>query len=166
MFNLLLSISPLLYMLYWFLSTRKSENISYDIKMGYKCYVCKSDIDSFDNRMNQLGKNIMTKEHYLSLNKPVCCKPCKRENKLNQLTKRFGFRYKIIADLDRFLLSEKYQKFIWISLSIIVSFLILDLFLLREWRPFFYIGQSIQLIYWIFFIRRQKLTTIKKPNQN
>ena len=165
-FNLLLSLSPILYIGYWlFLIKRKSENISHDINSGYKCYSCKKDVDSFDNRINQLGKTIMTNEEYESLNKPVCCKSCKRENKLNQLTKKFGFRYKIMAAIDKFLLSKKYRKFMFIALSIIMSCLILDLFLLREYRVFFYLGQLSQLIYWILFIRSYKLTTIKKPNQ-
>ena len=165
-FNLLLSFSPVIYILYWFLQIRKkSESINYDIKSGYKCYSCKKNIDSLDDRIKKLGKSIKSLEDLEKLNKLVCCKSCKRELKLNQLTKPLGFRYKLMHDIDRFLISDRYKSFIWISLSIIISCLILDLFLLREWRIFFYIGQLSQLIYWILLIRSYKLTTIKKPNQ-
>jgi hypothetical protein len=163
MFILLLSITPLIYLIYYWFLTRKSETISHDIINGYKCYSCKKDIDSFDNRVTKLGYTLSIEE-YDELSKPTCCISCKRENKLNQVTKPLGFRYKIISDLDEFLVSDGYKKSIFILLSIIMFCLILDI-IFREGRIFFYLGQSIQLFYWILFIRRTKLTSIKKPNQ-
>lgn len=165
LFNLLLSLSPIFYILYWIIIIKKkSESISYDINNGYKCYTCKKNIDSFDERVEKLGKSIMTNEDFEKLNTPTRCKSCERDIRLNHLTKPFGFRYKLIADLDKFLISKGYRKFMFISLFIIVSCLLLDI-IFRDGRVFFYLGQLAQLIYWILFIRSYKLTTIKKPNQ-
>lgn len=165
-FNLLLSFSPFFYILYWiFTIKRVSENISYDINSGYKCYTCKKDIDSFDNRMDRAFKNNLNISELESLNVATRCKSCERDIKLNQLTKPFGFRYKLISNLDSFLISKKnYRKFILISLFTIISFSLLDI-IFREVKVFFYLGQLFQLIYWLLFIRSYKLTSLKKPNQ-
>jgi len=152
-------------MLYWFLFIkRNSESINWDINKGYKCYTCKKDVDSFDERFNRVGQSIFTPDDFNNLETPVRCTSCKREIALNQLTKKFGFRYRLLANLDTYLVKGNYTRFMFISLSIIMACLILDLFF-REGRVFFYIGQLAQLIYWIIFIRKYKLTTIKKPNQ-
>lgn len=167
MFNILLSLSPTIYMLYWFFKIRKkSESINCDINSGYKCYGCKKDLDSFEDRVSRIVQGGLSVSDLEKLDKPIRCKSCERDIKLNHLTKKFGFRYKLMANIDKFLISGKYERFIWISLSIIMSYLILDMFFLREWRVFFYLGQLCQLIYWMLFIRRYKLTTIKNPISN
>ena len=163
-FNLLLSLSPFLFLIYFIISMKKREGISYDIKKGYKCYSCKEDIESFDDRVQKLSNGQITSDEMTALEKLSLCKSCERDIKLNQLTSD-GFIHNIKHKIDEYLLTEKSNKMPLIFILTFIPLITLDMFFLREYRLFFYIAHLFQITYWILFIRKHNLISIKKPNQ-
>lgn len=161
-FNFVLSMTPFFYLAYFYFYVKKKydKGITFDISHGMKCYSCKSDIKTFDEIIEEsLRKNKKMED----IKGEKLCTSCTRDEKLNLISGNLlsTIRYKY----EKFLVT-KYNKFIFIFMFLIMTFLILDIFLKMDgFRLFFYLGQLIQLFYWYSFVKRWKLTSIKKPNQ-
>lgn len=158
------SLIPFIFLIYSIILSYRRESISYDIKKGYICYSCKSEIDTFDDRVQRLMNSQIKLDHITLLEKPTICKSCDRESKLNQLS-RLGFFYSMKSKLDSYLILDKSNKLILLFITTFIPCLILDMYFLNEYRFFFYLGQFFQTVYWLLIIRRQYLTTIKKPSE-
>lgn len=162
-FNLLLSLSPFFYLSYFYFFVKKKYNksISWDISQGLKCYSCKSHLNSFEDLvMEAMLKNKSLDE----LKGEKLCTPCIRDEKINLVSNNL---FSILESRYKRFIILNYKKFMLISISLIILFLVLDIFVrINGFRIFFYTGQTLQLIYWYSFIYRWKITSIKKPNQD
>ena len=163
-FNLLLSISPFIYLAYFYLYIKKKTNksIEWNLKKGLVCYGCKEDLRSFDDLIKESMKNGISFDEIKE--EPMVCTSCSRDSKLDEINGKKITKYKL--KYKKFLITG-FNKFIWIWLATIVLSLILDGILTftiedNKIRVFFYIGQIMQAFYWFSFIEKWKLTTIKE----
>lgn len=155
----LYSIVPFIFIVYYFLQMRKRESILSDINMGLKCYSCKSDIISYEDFIISNMKPPVTNLDDLK-GEPSICLSCERDSKINLL-----FNNSKISKFDKFLISEKYSTYQRILLSLIVAFVVIDIFF-KFWPKinyFSFVSPTLNIVFWYFMIKRMKLTTIKKP---
>lgn len=139
-------------MLYIFFLNRRRKNISYDIKYGHRCYICKE---------------IIEKEHNLLDNeeKIVACVSCERDRKLNEVIG--GKRYVIFNRVKKYLISDNSKKIcIWFIILQVcaISLSIFSLFIFKLKFNVGIITNLFNMIYWAILVIKTRLTTIKKPS--
>lgn len=139
---LILNIILILYIISYFTHFCKkyNNNIKFDVDNGLCCYSCKSTISKFVDVFDNLG-NL----------KPILCKKCNRNKKLEFLLSN-NFKKILIRIKKRyflFLLENKYFIFYFILFNVILS--IVNLF-----SPTYFIGILIVFInLFIWFTLRQ-----------
>ncbi len=147
---------PLFFAIYYSMLARKSEYITFDLKLGEKCYSCKEIIElDIHQKLLILSQN---KSNY------QLCKKCYRHQKLDTLTKYSLFSK--INKLKLYLLKDTFNTFFKYLIFLIVSFLIIDIFLKTvyniEWFNYFY--NLLLVLFWSFIIFRHKISSIKKTS--
>lgn len=158
---MLISIIPFFYMAYFYFFVKKkwSENISFDLSYGMRCYCCKDEIST----MEDLAKNMFNSKKSMEDAKELkLCDACKRNEQLNKI-----FNKKSDSKFKRLLISDKYNRLTAIFLILMVSCMAIDvldiIYIEDNIRYFFLLGQIFQLIFWYILVKRWKYTAIKKP---
>jgi len=131
---------------YYLFFIRKRKNVSFDIKCGARCYLCKEKIEVQDDA-------------YWMTEKLDACKSCNRDLKLDILVNKHKF-YK-----------NKFKKYLIESNQLINSLLILTLtFIIIEigvfiiFKTTFYnLSGWILIFYWIINTYKIRITSIKNP---
>lgn len=160
-FNLLLSLSPLVYACYFIFVTKKKyagKGLSWNLEHGMNCYSCKEEIETLEEFTQRSITNNLKLD---DMKQMKVCLSCERDMKLSLIS---GSRIENLKLKFKEFLIKKYGKVIMIGLIGIVLFLTLDFFM-RDYvsRTFFYIGQTFQLFYWYCFVQRWKLIHEKTP---
>lgn len=142
-------------MLYIFFLNRRRKSISYDIKYGHRCYICKESIEKERNLSDWLDDK----------EKIVACVSCERDRKLNEVIG--GKRYVIFNRVKKYLISDNSKK-IWIWFIILqvcaISLSIFSLFIFKLKFNVGIITNLFNMIYWAILVIKTRLTTIKKPS--
>ncbi len=146
------ALTPFIFIGYWYYLQKRRENISFDIRFGLRCYSCKEK-NGFDISSRFVNNDIVEKLEI--------CKSCEREERLNILFKR---RLNINR-IKRFLISNKSRKVQGILLVMIVSCVVIDITMLFtiKVRGFGLLSNLISIVFWVCFIGRFIVTSIKKP---
>jgi hypothetical protein len=151
MITLIFSILPFLFIIYYFVVSTKREYITFQLKTGMYCFVCKSELSLLDEL---LTNNLI----YDSQNYTVC-KCCDREMKLNQLDK--GKSY---INLNKFKLQLIKGEKNNLSLIILGIFFVVDMSLRLIFNIYWFcfIYNSVLTLYWILMVWRLNLISVKK----
>ena len=150
--SIFFTLFPFIFLIYYTVLLKKTNYITYDLKIGKKCYSCKEEINTDVTDFNVLlGKK----------NKFNLCESCKRDEKINKL---FNGKLSLVNKFKFYLISSNKPLIYFIFL--IVTLLIIDITLKVAFdiKWFTYIYNSFLLIYWIITIYRHKLISIKKPS--
>jgi hypothetical protein len=151
MISLIISILPIILILYYFILFRKRENISWDLKRGLKCQSCKEDIEqdptawmskSFDN------ENIST------------CVSYKRDESIDSV---IGGKKHLISKIRVFMISDKFKTFQKVLLGLMVLIIVLNIIcFFKGIKIGTFILNTFNTIYWTIMIVHNRFTTIKK----
>ena len=154
MISLLFSITPFIFILYYFRATSKTKYVSSDMKFGKVCYSCKEELEIeqdkyYENLLN--GKEVYT-----------LCTSCKRDSKLDEI-----INHSKLSKLNRFklyLISDDYNKVSKILLGFLVVFVLGDVTLkvVFDIKGFGYFYNSFLVLYWVLMIYRHKAISVKK----
>jgi hypothetical protein len=149
--SLIFTFVPFIFILYYTFLFAKTNTITFDLKIGQRCYSCKDDIDISD--MEKLNLLVSNKSNFR------LCDSCQRDEKINSV---FNNRFPYLNRVKLYLI--KSNKIIVYSIILIVILLFIDT-ILRVYgiKWFSYIYNSFIIIYWIFTIYRHKIISIKKP---
>jgi hypothetical protein len=128
-----------------------------DIKWGTKCYRCKSDVKDFSEVAELVISN--PDDDHISI-----CKSCNRETKFNQLENRFMSG---VDRFNRFIVSNKYDKFQKILLVLITTFILggIIIDILFDINIISNIGICFNMLFWFLTIYRHGYTSKKKVSQ-
>jgi hypothetical protein len=154
---LLSHIIPLLLIIYYHIS---KNGLEFEIKVGISCYSCGSILTNKDEYFNDLfiGKKVLENDNYKQ------CVSCNRNNNINVITK--GFKYKIISNFKKFILSRSsvyLSKYLTYIIALIVILHITIFFIKGEYKIFILISNFLNSIFWLYNILKFKILT-KKPH--
>lgn len=156
---LLITLFPFIFILYNYFFFKKRESISFGIKHGLNCYSCKSAISTLEDLVNS-GFSPFSDEN----KEAKLCKSCERDEKLCSLTDSKSVNK---TSFKRFLISDKSKKLQSIFLYLGIFFIIIDLIfrLAFDFRYFVIITSLFNSLFWLLFIGRNYVTTIKSDKQ-
>lgn len=142
------------FILYYTFLISKTSTITFDLKIGQKCYSCKDNIDISD--IEKLDLMVNNKSNFR------LCDSCKRDEKINSV---FNNRFLYLNRIKLYLI--KSNKIIAYSIILILVLLIIDIILriFYDVKWFSYIYNSFLVLYWIFTLYRHKITSIKKTSE-
>lgn len=154
MISLLFSITPFIFILYYFRATSKTKYVNSDMKFGKICYSCKEELEIekdkyYDNLLN-------SKEDY------TLCTSCKRDSKLDEI-----INHSKLSRVNRFklyLIGDSYNKLFKVLISLMIIFCITDVILKVKFgiKGFSYFYNSFLVLYWVLMIYRHKAISVKK----
>jgi hypothetical protein len=150
MTSLLLSLTPFIFISYYFYLLKKTKFITFDLKLGKNCYSCKDEIDLDNNELIDIL--LQEKKNYR------LCKACQREEKLYGLLNKNK-----TSILNKFKLhlidNESFKDKSKIAIFLMVLLFVVDILLkiVYDIKWFSYVYNTYITIYWSFFIYRHKL---------
>jgi len=141
---------------YSIIRVKRLKSITFDVRMGTKCYGCATDIEH-DN-LDYLTEDLSKYEH-INL-----CVACKREESLDKFIKTGFPDATRINKLKKFLFSKKSDKIVWyfifaVLTSILVEFVARFMF---DIKIFWLLTPICNIVYWTLFCYKSKITYIKE----
>ena len=154
MITFLFTLIPFVFIIYYLTTISKSKYVSSDLKSGEICYSCKEKMDI--DRLEVLENLLNNKSNYR------LCQSCKRDEKLDEIV-----NHSKLSKLNKFklhLISDSYNKFFKILLSLLLIFCITDVTLkvVFNIKGFSYFYNTFLVFYWLLMIYRHKLISVKK----
>ena len=155
--SILVSLTPFIFIIYYFRMIKTTKYISTDLQSGQRCYSCKQDIEIDSDEL--LDILVHNKTNYR------LCKSCLRDEKLDNLINKS--KLSRFHKLKLLLVSKEFDK---ISKILIVSMLFLlcidiSLNILFNVKWFSYFYNAFLACYWLIIIYKHKSISIKKPSE-
>lgn len=155
--SILVSLTPFIFIIYYFRMIKTTKYISTDLQSGQRCYSCKQDIEIDSDEV--LDILVHNKTNYR------LCKSCLRDEKLdNLINKNKSSKF---HKLKLLLVSKDFDKISKLLIGSMVFLLCVDLLLKMlfdvKWFSYFY--NAFLACYWSIMIYRHKVISIKKPSE-
>lgn len=141
--------------IYSFRRTRKYKGITFDVRMGTRCYSCATDIEHDD--IDYLTEDLSKYEH-INL-----CVACKREESLDKFIKTGFPDTTRINKLKKYLFSKKSDRLVWYFMFAVLTSVLTDIVAgFFDIKIFWILTPICNIVYWSLFCYKSKITYIKE----
>lgn len=163
MYSLLISLLPLIIIVYYFRMLKNRDSIAYYLNNGARCYSCKKEL--FEKHDDKYFSHILAVEKSGKRDLRLC-KCCERDKSINILFSKK--KDTAILALKRFILTEKYRK---IQQKVLFSCLFLPILGIvlsvgfKMKNNLSEASSAINFVIWIFMLFQLKVSTVPKEKE-
>lgn len=155
----MLSLLPIILIIYFFISLKNRESISFELKRGLKCQSCKEDIDGQAIDWSSIPLTSLVGLQSLDHNIKTCIS-CKRDESIDSV---IGGKKHIISKLRIYMISDKFKTVQKVLLALLVLVLIVNIIcIFNRNSTGGIIINLFNTLYWIVIIIQNRITSIKK----
>ena len=156
MINILISLTPFIFIVYYIRIIKARKYISIDLRSGQRCYSCKEKIEIDSSEV--LDILVHNKANYR------LCKSCLRNEKLDILIDKN--KSSKFHKLKLLLVSKDFDKISKLLIGSMIFLFFVNILLnilFDTWFSYFY--NAFLACYWLIIIYRHRVISIKKPSE-